>query len=1078
MMKKWLIIAMAALAAYSCNREVELEPELDITDPEGRVEVAFTVTSEQAPTTKTLGEGAKEDLKNIGVAVFGGSGYLKEYKTYTPVYEGTYNYEYKDQKGETKTKDVFKYSCTISLPLSNSPRTVHLIGNGPVSIPFGRDSEVLPSLLGEAGEGGFWQMVRLDKISAQTAKDENNVEYYIYPEGTTRRREEGEPYVPSESLKAQFKVKNVGLIRNWAKIELSAEDDCNFTPYSFAVVNVPSQGTLVPYGGVKGFIDNYKDLSFDELIGEDYDYSGNLPSSVPFDATVPSEEDFTNYTNGVKQYIANPKVDDEAHTVYLYERPIPDGTIPPTYVILYGLYKNPSDTSLCEDERTNGVLCYYKVDLMSGSKYYPVLRNFRYQINIQKISAKGHATPAEAVAAAGSADVSADVNASHLPDISDGTRRMAIQPFMSKTYIHAQEDSVFVVFYDNMDQKPDPLPNLKDECVTYVLDPPNAGVIKNVEIHEAVGLPEGFNPETDQKPDNYGWRTITYEIASPGEARARTQTLRVQCKTKPNDPVESPLYRDIVISLLPIQHMRVSCGDDPVLKTSGQKVKVDVSIPDGLVESMFPLAFNIEAEKLTLTADNTETQIVMPVLSGPSQTGTGKNAFYFQRTVTWDEYKKIKSELDYEHESRWRTFSSYFKTNCDESATKIYVGNRYFEPGETDFVNYESFKDPKFITSIPYTKNAPVKVSASMMLKRDSYEETVFLELKNLKPSDPNWLPDASGKYAYKPQAQDMVFDLLTTETGGDVSVKLSTDNGVYEPATLVPWHFTNVSFVDAVTMPSRADKSSNVAYGYVNSSSGSKTVLFGFSTDRDKIAPTVKIIPGEEGAGITIPSGYLNGFNVATLHNNTYTGADNYFWAEMTTNQNQQITSKVSFVLSSVGYVEEPVEAGRFNGNIFTWNFTSDKWKTDKLWYEESKTEVTYSSYLGVGFNKISSVDASGVRLEKGDTYEISAEVYKKSGNTHTATECDIYCFIIEYAKDSNNIPSIPKSVEEPMIPEESVYYQYLGSENQYLWTLPRGTKEARLTLKASASRDIVIKRIIGKAFRGSLYHTDGQHD
>ena len=626
-----------------------------------------------------------------------------------------------------------------------------------------------------------------------------------------------------------------------------------------------------------------------------------------------------------------------------------------------------------------------------------------------------------------------------------------------------------------MNQKPDPLPNLLDTCVTWELIPEDAGIIKNVKIHKAVD----YNPDTEPKPDNYGWRTITYEIASPGEARARTQTLRVQCKTDPYNKEESYLYREIVLSLLPIQPMRVSCGDNPVLKTSGQKVKVDVSIPDGLVESMFPLAFNIEAEKLTLTADNTETQIVMPVLSGPSQTGTGKNAFYFQRTVTWDEYKKIKSELDYEHESRWRTFSSYFKTNCDESATKIYVGNSYFEPGETDFVNFESFKDPKFITSIPYTKNAPVKVSASMMLKRDSYEETVFLELKNLKPSDPTWLPDASGKYAYKPQAQDMVFDLLTTETGGDVSVKLSTDNGVYEPATLAPWHFTNVSFVDAVPMPVTSGKSSNVAYGYVNSSSGSKTVLFGFSTDRDNMTPTVKIIPGE--GGINIPSDYIKGYDVSKLHSKTinpYTGADNYFWAEMTTNKDQQITSKVSFVLSSVGYVEEPVEAGRFNGNIFTWNFTSDKWKTDKLWYEETKTDVSYSSYLGVGFNTISSVDGSGVRLNKGGTYEISAEVYKKSGNVHTDTECDLYCVIIEYAKDSNNIPSIPKSVEEPMIPEEGVYYQYLGSENQYLWTFPRGTKSARLTLKASASRDIVIKRIIGKAFRGSLYHTDGQHD
>ena len=779
----------------------------------------------------------------------------------------------------------------------------------------------------------------------------------------------------------------------------------------------------------------------------------------------------------MKQYIANPTQDDEDHTVYLYERPVPDGTIPPTYVILYGLYKNSSDSTLSEDEKENGVVCYYKVDLMSGSEYYPVLRNFRYQIRIEKISAKGHATPAEAAAAAGSADVSADVNASHLPDISDGTRRMAIQPFMSKTYIHAQEDAVYVVFYDDINDD-DPQPNMSVECVTKELIPEDAGIISDVQIHKPVGLPEGFNPQTDKKPDDYGWRAVTYKIASPGVARARTQTLRIKCKTHPDDEEESPLYRDIVISLLPTQKMRVSCGDDPILRTSGQQVKVDVSIPDGLVESMFPLAFNIEAEKLTLTADNTETQHVMPVLSGPSLKGNGKNAFYFQRTVTWDEYKNITSQLDYEDESRWRTFSSYFKTNCDESATKIYVGNGFFQTGEAEFANFESFSNPRFTSSIPYTANSPVTVSASMMLPRDTYEETVFLELKNLKPSDSSWEPESSGKYAYHPTTQEMNFELLTTEAGGDVSVTLSTDNGIYEPVTLVPWHFSNVSFVDAVAMPGNANKSSNVAFGHVNSSSGEKTVLFGFSTDPDNKKPTVRIIPGE--GSMNIPNAFTRaaGIDVSTIHKASYTGVENYYWAEMTTNKNSKVTTKVSFVLTSVGYVEENVETGRFDGNIFTWDYPSSKWTVDKPWYADQKTEVYYSSYLRIGFDAVSGVDNSGVRLNKGGTYEITANVYKNSSDIHSDTECDIYCVIIEYAVDGNNIPYRPNAVLEPMDPEESLYFQYLGSENLYLWTFPRGTKEASLRLKASNSRDIVIKRMIGKGFRGTLYDKDGQPD
>lgn len=420
-MRKWIIIATAVLAALSCSREKEQEL---LVEPEGKVEVTFTVTGDQLPT-KVLGEA--HQLETMHLAVFGGSGYLKEYVPATLLRTGTYEYHYLDAFHHEQVREVPEFTYSVHVTLSNSSRRIHFIGNGPTSIPFGRDYEVLPALLGEK-ETGYWQMITLDHISALQDDDGD----YLTPDGNggTRKRQQGEAYIPSDGLQKAFS--NIPLIRNWAKIELRSEpaEQSNFTPISFAISNVPKKGTLVPYGGVKGFITNYKDLSFDNLRSEEYDYGGNLPASVKFDPSIPTALDFKNFTNGAKKYMVDHPVDNEEYSVYLYERPVPDANIPPSYLIVYGKYYNPDDLSSLTDEEIadGGAYCYYKVDLMTGSEYYPVLRNFKYIVKIDKISARGHDTPEEAANAAGSADVSADINASSLPDISDGTRRMAIQP--------------------------------------------------------------------------------------------------------------------------------------------------------------------------------------------------------------------------------------------------------------------------------------------------------------------------------------------------------------------------------------------------------------------------------------------------------------------------------------------------------------------------------------------------------------------------------------------------------------------------------------------------------------------------
>ena len=970
--------------------------------------------------------------------------------------EGTYEYTFKDQNEKDTMKIVPSYTYKVSIALSNSSRRVHFIGNGPASIPFGRDNEVLPTLLGSEGKTGFWQMITLRNVTAR----QDNAGNYVY-HGQVRNPED--PYEPSDSLQAAFS--HIPLIRNWAKIELNAADSSHFTPYSFAVVNVPRQGTLVPYGGEKGFITNYKDLSFDQLRSAEYNYGGNLPTSVEFDHTIPSKQDFLDYTNGVKEYKANAGHDDEDHTVYLYERPVPDANIEPSYVIVYGRYYNPDDTSTLTDpdERKNGVYCFYKVDLMAGSEYYPVLRNFKYEIQIDKISARGHDTPEAAAAAAGSADVSADVNASTLPDISDGTRRMAVQPWMSKTFIEAEDktEQLYVTFYNDINGD-NPAPDLtlvSEGHFTFELIPASAGIILDVEIGEAV---------TDPDRNDYGWRPVSFAIASPEQATARSQTLRIKCKTRPDDVEESPLYRDVVISLLPTQTMRVSCENPRVLQENGAPQRVDVAIPDGLVESMFPLNFLIEAEKLTLTPDPGEENL--PVISETSIIGNYPS-FHFQRTLTWEEYSALPARLDYEDETRWRTFSSHFVTNCEISGTRIFVANRFFHTGHTEFVNYASFKNPRYTTSIPREAGRTVSVAAQLMSTSQSLDP-VYLDLQGLEPAEGSGIltdPD-TGEYYYVPSGQDMTFALQTTVSDGDVCVTLSSKTLPYEPAVLTPWHFRDMKIADMATPNGdhTGDKYANVVYGRVNRDAN-KQVMVSYFTDPGNPAPRVSV-SGLSGLKASNNASWDDGGNISP------TAQDRYREKWFETLQGSQ---PVSVTFGANGYVEETLSASRFSGSIFTWNVSSQNdWQSlvtnggslqKNHWALDNTLKAGFTMSVTTPEGKPAEKhDASnGIVLPAGGHYELEVTI--------DSVNSDIYLFygqVFYYVSDGT--VRKPQSVEPE--PEGSIYYGYLGNNYEYMWNLPFGETGGKLVMDAPAGADIVITRVILKGFHG--YFNDGGGD
>ena len=635
MMKRvgyWLLLLCLVL---SCVREVPVQPErIDEPYPEGaRVTVHFSASNcGSMPGTKALGE--TPELDSLHLAVFGSSGYLKEYVKAKILHRPTY------ADGDT----VMTFEATLTL--SDKERSIHFIGNGPSILDFGYDNEILPQLLSAQGGQAFWQM-----------KKDVLIEGIKQPDGS---------YEATPETNAQFE--NIPLVRNFAKIVLSYDSTSNFTPDYYAVFSVPSKGAIVPFCD-GGFVEDYQEYSYTRLT-DTLGYYGHLRDSVDF-IGLPEDWD-------VRKVSVN-------EALYLYERPLPNEMFPPSYVIVHGIYNNPEDL---DSAAHNNKPYFYRIDLIQDGAYYPILRNFMYQINIHKILSIGHTSVQAAAASAGSADVSADITTSHLNDISDGEARLVVQPWMSHTFNKRQVNNnlLHVKFFDDVMSGN---PNMNYNAVTCEIlhNPGEEDIIESVSI----GYP------VQASGTEKGWRTVTFTTKEPGAPGTppRTQTIRISGTYLTDYGEPRTLYRDVLITLQPLQQFQLSVEspDDTgqgVPRDTAKTVRLNISIPTDLMESMFPLNFTIEPEDMSLTPDNHIQNNNLPVSAGTSISDhagyAGKRAFQFLRSLTYDEYEALPQSLDLDGEPI-RTLTCQFKTTRKDNATTIWVANEFFRKSYVSYVN-------------------------------------------------------------------------------------------------------------------------------------------------------------------------------------------------------------------------------------------------------------------------------------------------------------------------------------------------------------------------------------------------------
>ena len=720
LMKKILYIAsIFLLGAVGCTKEMAVL-EKPKAEKSGLVEVMMKLRVhdvELAATTKANDANMAENphIKSIRVAVFGKSGYPQTYAYAEPVKKVVEGDETKWTAGEyastnydPKTRSGIYY-FKVLLPVYEGACTVHVIANGDESIPFVDQTEnsIMSAMKTQKGEGAYWARVNMPD-GILTIKDEN---------GIMQTNDDGN-FIPSEETARLFT--DLTLVRNFAEVVIinNAKEIKNI---SWTLVNVPVSGSVAPMeGGEKTitYVDDYKDFRYVPTSGlmvhptDGRKYLGYMiDETIEKTKATVKESDLTLTVPNAVVVIG----EDDTETVtpglgtpgFMYERVKNEDT--PTAILLKATYKDDSAPT------------YYRVDLMDekAGGYFPIYRNYKYQIKINRVGNRGADTIEEAMERNVGGNVSYSAEAKSLTDISDGSSRLFVD-YVSKTFTNADERTqTFAVYYV-------PDVNVKDPNGPYGLKVDNSSVkaaLKEGVANEAIDGDLTFDSANSSQTGKYYY---TFKLKNQSKEKDLTSIFQVSASNNavddqgnPDEDNLSTLYRDVKITVVKDMEMKVFLKPNHL--STGEKYTVlHIAFTDPLPESMFPLLFYIEDANHTLNPTGYDgngdpnnpndhgNKIIVPVQTGTSYADGKSNSFYFIRTVNYSEYEPMyeawlaaqeeeegsdpgaSSEDEYPFD-----FTTEFQTIKEASATKVFVDNEYFSLQSCNLLNDGLFVYPQ-----------------------------------------------------------------------------------------------------------------------------------------------------------------------------------------------------------------------------------------------------------------------------------------------------------------------------------------------------------------------------------------------
>ena len=671
-MKKLLyIVSILLLGAVACNKEQE---KFDNPAPENKGMVAVTmglrIPVDISATTRAGDNDYRDHLPKINsirVAVFGTSSYPQAYAYAEPVNKGTDaqgHTVYTDGAYASTNNDVYYFK--VLLPVYDGRAVVHIVANGDATIPFVDQTEfsIMSKMVTTDDVGGYWARVILED-GILTQLDDN---------GIMMTDDDGN-FIPSDETAKLFK--DLVLVRNFAEVQLSVGQNAGLTDVTWALVNDPVSGSIAPMRGVN-FVDDYKDYVYDVKTAKMVLCDVDPETGKPIRDEEGNVQNITGTYNGYMVSTALntlPTAEDDLDWVaagashFSYERVDPNKTNP-TYIMMKGKW-------------SDGEYCYYRVDLMDENVggYFPLYRNYVYQIDINLVGNKGASTFTEAANRNSGGNVSMSAETKTLTDVSDGFSRMFVQ-YVEKTFTEGGQKS-FWVYY---------IPNVANGTVdnssieVSVKDIGTALANTNFNVTTATGASVGLLDVDEVK-------VVTFTLKDQSETTDLISTIEVKANNGGTGVNKSTLYRDITVKVMKKMDMALSLAPNMVPQGTDKTTVLHIALADTLQPSMFPLEFFIEDSNRTLNPtgkDGANNSIAVPVKMGTSIfDATNANSYYYIRTVNWDEYEPMRDAWVAAKAEGTSTdgiidFTTQFKTIKDNSETTIYVDNEYFNMKSVD----------------------------------------------------------------------------------------------------------------------------------------------------------------------------------------------------------------------------------------------------------------------------------------------------------------------------------------------------------------------------------------------------------
>lgn len=747
---------LAALGIlFSCQRaelpedDMALLPDSEVM---GEATIRFSAMLPSDPATKAMGDapidGDNSDIKNMFLVIFDENGMLVEHREAT-------NIALKAHEGHQ-----YEASYEVTLTVTDQPRIIHFIANCPVEqITYGHETSIIGNMYVEKDqdlgtpETAYWARIKVNDLIVADAETDN-------------------AHFADDEVAQAFKC--VPMLRNFAQINVKNVDQIQvpeghtFEFLGFAVYNTVDMGTVAPYNKGTGTFQSFINLEtnarykYPDFLEMEHPYEGHALAAAELNQSLEiADPSSTNDKDKYKWY----GPDD---SFYMYERKISVKTADeskwnesPPHVIIMGEY--------------DGQTCYYKVDLVydvvendkvSEIVYYNILRNFKYQFTLTKVANKGYPSVDEAIKGATSNNLAGSATTSEFTNISDNQGRMWVS-YTDKMLV-TNEDITLYYRYE---------PDLGSGKYNNNTKNQTNGLIEVVDL-DGVSI-EGSNvikkitiAADDEKSGEWaGYRRIDIQVNDP-QTKSKEQTIVIKSD-------QATLSRRVHYTLRQKFTLDVACTPK-IEAVIGEPIQVDIILPVGLTESMFPLNLMVEVEDMTLSP-NADINTIPVEIGTSTIPGKDKPAFYYVVTIAHkDEYDRLPSQ------GTNKVVSTYWMSNIANSASTVYVTNPYFYPDSAPFGNGMKFMDVKVnANEVFYGAGETVSISFT----KSSYDNTFTNRTVTIKL---NGLADANGNstFTIKPTGNThTIQNLVTTSLDGSVSFIVEENDYISTSSQTVPRH-------------------------------------------------------------------------------------------------------------------------------------------------------------------------------------------------------------------------------------------------------------------------------------------------